>query len=395
MTRQRSVGIVILLGLASLAIITTNHVRRSSDRPVPAYTVAQVSRGDITRAVMATGQLRPWTSVEVSSQISGLVSEIYVDVDAAVRQGQVLARIDPSTYEQRLHQAQADLAAARANHALMQANASRLRDLHGQDLVTQQEYDQSAAQLQQSEAALLTRTAAVNNAQLDLDRCTITSPINGIVLFKEVEVGKMVVSSFSAPTLFVIVQLQKMRIVAPINEVDVFQLHADQVVTFAVDAFPTRHFEGRLTHIRNPYIPSEKQLQQQAQPSSIPNFEAMIEVDNQDLFLRPNLTATISIIVDKRKDVLLIPTGALRVEGLGDPSDVPQKVPIGSARNDQVATVYRLLSTDRTSTPEPVSVRLGLSNGVLTEVMSGLRNGDRVITGVVVSPDVDGPNQFL
>jgi HlyD family secretion protein len=383
---HRGWPIVLVVVLGAILVVAVFSALKKDPDPVARYTVSRVSRGDIVQAVHTIGQLGPWSSVEVSSQISGLVTEVTVDFNSKVTKGQVLARIDPSSYEQKLRQARADLEAAQANHRLTDLRAKRLRGLRDQDLVTQQEYDDAEALLQQSDATLLTGKAEVENARVDFERCTITSPIDGIVIFKQVEVGKTVVASFSAPTLFVIAQdLSKMRVIAPINEVDVGSVVVGQAATFTVDAIPDHAFEGRLTQLRSPYTPSDKQQQQQAgQQSAIPSFDAVIEVDNGDLLLRPSLTANVSIIVDRRRDVLVIPNSALRVTlpdtvGPGVSSRAAGK-PFRNA--EAAATVYRLRNGDRNGAPETVTVRLGMSDRVSTEVLSGLEPGDDVITGV-------------
>jgi HlyD family secretion protein len=301
-----------------------------------------------------------------------------------VKKGQVLARIDPSTYEQRVTQAEADLAAAEAASTLVKLSAKRLKDLREKDLVTQADYDQVQAQLEQARATLLTRRAALQNAKLDLSRCTLTSPIDGIVIFKQVEVGKTVVSSFSAPTLFVIAQdLSKMRIIAPISEVDVWAAHPGQAVTFTVDAIPDRTFNGKLTQIRNPYTPSEKQnTQSAAQQSTITNFDGVIEVDNADLLLRPSLTANVSIVVSKTEGALRIPNGALRVQIPQDPSSPHPPPPPVPPDSIDTSVVYRLPGGNRNATPEPVLVKLGITDNISTQVLGGLNEGDTVITGI-------------
>jgi HlyD family secretion protein len=375
------------LGIAAVVVIAAAVVvyakRDRDDEPKANYTIAPVSRGDIVQAVNTTGQLTPLISVEVSSQISGLVTEVNVDFNSAVKKGQVLARIDPATYEQRMRQAEADLAAAEASSTLVKLNAKRLKDLREKDLVTQAEYDQVEAQLEQARATLLTRKAVLENARLDLSRCTLTSPIDGIVIFRQVEVGKTVVSSFSAPTLFVIAQdLSKMRIIAPISEVDVWAAHPGQMVTFTVDAIPDRTFNGRLTQIRNPYTPSEKQTAQAAQQSTITNFDGVIEVDNPDLLLRPSLTANVSIVVSKTENTLRIPNGALRVQIPQDPSSPHPAPPAVPPDSVDTSVVYRLAGGNRNAVPEPVLVKLGITDNISTQVLDGLKEGDTVITGI-------------
>jgi HlyD family secretion protein len=370
-----------------LVAVALSAAKKDPD-PAARYTISRVTRGDLVQSVRTIGQLSPWSTVEVSSQISGLVTTVAVDFNEPVKKGQLLARIDPSTYEQRLRQARADLEAAQANHRLTELRTRRLRGLRKQDLVTQQEYDDAEALFQQSHAMLLTRQAAVENARVDLERCTITSPIDGVVIYKQVEVGKTVVASFSAPTLFVIAQdLRRMRVIAPINEVDIGQVAVGQPVTFTVDALPDHTFEGRLVQLRSPYTPSEKQQSQPAgQQGGIANFDAVIEVNNEDLLLRPSLTANVSIIIDRHQDVLLIPNSALRVS-------LPEIEPPPSAGADHsTATVYKLRDGKRNGVPEPVRITLGVSDRISTEVLSGLKPGDEIVTGVPTARDY-GPQR--
>jgi HlyD family secretion protein len=376
----------VALGVVLVAVVLS--AAKKDPDPAARYTVSRVTRGDLVQSVRTIGQLSPWSTVEVSSQISGLVTEVAADFNQSVKKGQLLARIDPSTYEQKLRQARADLEAAQANHRLTELRSQRLRGLRAQDLVTQQEYDDSEALFQQSQATLLTRQAAVENARVDLERCTITSPIDGVVIYKQVEVGKTVVASFSAPTLFVIAQdLRKMRVIAPINEVDIGQVAVGQTVTFTVDALPDHTFEGRLAQLRSPYTPSEKQQSQSAtQQSAIPNFDAVIEVNNNDLLLRPSLTANVSIIIDRHRDVLLIPNSALRVS-------LPEiEAPAAVQTDSSSATVYKLRDGNRNGVPEPVTVTLGVSDRISTQVLSGLRLGDEIVTGVPATRDY-GPQR--
>lgn len=343
------------------------------------YSIATVTNGDLRRAVLTTGQLTPLVSVEVSTQISGQITEVMVDFNTPVKKGQILARIDPSTYEQKLKQAQADLAAAEASHTLAKLTADRQQQLLSRAMVTQQDNDQAAAQLQQAEATLLTRRAAVENAQVDLDRCTLRSPIDGVVIYKSADVGKTVQASFSAPTLFVIAEdLRRMQIIAAVSEVDIWSVHPGQEVTFTVEALPDRTFHGRLQQIRNPYTPSDKQSTGPTTANSITTFDAVIEVDNTDQVLLPSLTANISIIVTERPHVLRLPNSALRVS-LGLP--VPPK-PAGAERATDLALVYRLPHGDRTAPPESVWIRLGVTDSITTEIVSGLNPGDTVITGI-------------
>lgn len=373
------------IAIAFVAVAIWLATRDESSIPTDAYAVATVLRGDIVQSVSTTGRLKPLVTVEISSQISGLVREVAVDFNAAVRRGQVLARIDPATYEQRLQQTTADLTAAEATYELAGRTVARLRALREQDLVTAEEYDQAQALEEQSHATLLTRRAALENARVDLQRCVITAPIDGVVIYKDVEVGKTIVSSFTAPTLFVIARdLSRMRIEAPIPEVDISSIHVGQPAMFTVDSFPGHRFEGRVMQIRSPYTPSEKQPEAASQTGAT-SFQAVIEVDNSDRLLRPSLTANVSIVIAAASNTLRIPNGALRIslqpgtfaarpEGqeslLNDASSVPT-----------LAGAYRLPGGVRNATPERVQVKIGLADSLNTEVRGGLSEGDLVITG--------------
>jgi HlyD family secretion protein len=396
-SRSRNLGIISLIVVAGGGAAAFHHFRNPSAPPQPHYTISKVTRGDVSKVVMTTGQLAPLISVEVSTQISGLITQVKVDFNSPVKRGQVLALIDPSSYQQALAQAKANLRSAEATSALARLTVDRQRQLVGKKVVSQSDFDTAEAAFEQSQALLLTQQAAVQNAQLDLDRCTITSPIDGVVIFKAADVGKTVQASFSAPTLFVIAQdLRKMQIIAPISEVDIWAVKPGQEVTFTVEALADRTFHGSLRQIRNPYTPSDKQANQtQAESSanSIATFDAVIEVDNPDLVLLPSLTATVSVVVDRHKNVLRLPNSALRVQlppAPGAPPAPPGPPPPADAASPEAApgtaTVYCLANGDRNGTPAPTSVHLGLSDSIITEVASGLKEGDTVITGITRPP---------
>lgn len=383
MVRSHFRRVAVATALAAVIAVVSVFVyssRGTGRVALPPFTTARIARGDVIQSVDTTGQLAPLVSVEVSTQISGLVTQVNVDFNSEVKSGQLLARIDPSTYQQRLRQAQADLAAAGANVTLAKVNARRLKGLRDQDLVSQAEYDAVEVQAEQADALLQMRRAAVENARVDLDRCAIYSPIDGVVIFRQIEVGKTIQASFSAPTLFVIARdLQKMRIIAPISEVDVRAVHPGQSVTFGVDAIPNHTFAGRLTQIRSSYVPTDKQQPPTSNP--VVTFDGVIEVDNQDLLLRPNLTANVSIIVRRHANVLSIPNGALRLDPAAIAASVDQRRSFVRQRGESRVTIYRLPPGDRYVRPEPVEVELGISDGVVTEVLDGLRVGDTIVTG--------------
>jgi HlyD family secretion protein len=450
---------------------------RTAEQP-PAYNTTQVARGSIRQVVTATGQLDAVLSVDVGSQISGLIVKLHADFNTVVKKDQVIAEIDPATYKQRLRQAEADLASTKASNRLQQLVTERTRELAAKSLVTQQEVDQAEAQLAQSNAALLTRQAAVENANVDLARCTIRSPIDGIVISKQTEEGKTVAASLNAPTLFTIANdLAKMQITAAVAEADIGSVSQGQPVTFTVDAFPNRAFTGTVTQVRN----APKTV------SNVVTYDTIISVDNRDLKLRPGMTANVSVIVASRENTLRIPNSALRVRlpensgvkteaaapavagaapaaaapaspgGGGNPGErrnreggnggataegggrrggfggdmTPEQrekmraviaelgiTNMREASQEQreqlrkllvergiisappapgevvvtTRTVYRLPGGNKAATPEPVSVKVGITDGIASEIIdgSGLKEGDVIITGLATVGGVAG-----
>lgn len=410
---------------------------RGSRQPAPVkFNTVSVSRGTLNQNVTATGELQPVSTVEVSSQISGLIKEVLVDYNSRVKAGDVLARIDPATYENRLRSAQADLANTTANYQLIKLNAERIKSLNARSLVSQQEADQAVAQLAQAEAQLLIRTAAVETARVDLSRCTISAPIDGLVLDRPAIAGKTVSASTSAPVLFILVNdLSQLQIKASIAEADIGNVREKQNVSFTVDAFPNQSFKGTVRQIRN----------QPVIQSNVVTYATIIDVNNDSLTLKPGMTANVSVTVEERIDVLLLPNAALRSR-LPDSVKLPAAAttsdatsPSGNATaaadpfrdllaevgykdapdsrptREQIAKV-RVLAAERgivlperrrggrnpttmpgaetsrtlyvpSGTPEalkalPVEVKLGITDGLNTEVISGLDEHAFVITGM-------------
>ena len=438
------VGIVIL---AAAAGVGWYFWKQNADKPAE-YTTLAVTRGDVTQTVTATGTLQAVTTVDVSSQISGNVAKLYVDWNSPVKKGQVLAEIDPSNYQTALNQADGQLANAKANYALMKATADRTQALFAQHLVPQSDLDTATAQLAQADAQVKIQTAAHATAEVNLARCTIFSPIDGIVISRSVDVGNTVAASLSAPVLFQIANdLSSMQIDAAISEADIGNVADKQSVTFTVDAYPNRQFHGQVSQIRN----SPKTTQ------NVVVYDTMIDVRNADLKLKPGMTANVSIIVANHSGVLKVPNSALRVRipesllppkpapvaaagkaaapaakpmtdeerrqkmtelmrdagfvrGNGPPSpDVVAKIrelakergielPAGrfggggGGEGPVTRTLYILVgTTPETAHPEPVTTKLGISDGTSTEVIDGLKEGDPVITAAVVPGAKAGP----
>ncbi len=431
--------LIVLIILAALAAAGWYFWKQSADKPAE-YTTAAITRGDLTQTVTATGTLQAVTTVDISSQISGNVAKLNVDWNSPVTKGQVLAEIDPSNYQTVLKQAEGQLANAKANYALMKANATRTQDLFAQKLIAQSDLDTALAQLAQADAQVKIQTANYDTAEVNLSRCTIYSPIDGIVISRSVDVGNTVAASFSAPVLFQIANdLRSMQIDTAVSEADIGNIQEKQRVTFTVDAYPNRQFHGVVSQIRN----SPKTTQ------NVVVYDVMIDVRNSDLKLKPGMTANVSVIIAQRPGTLKVPNGALRVRipdsllpakpaapataaatpaakplteeerrqklqelmrdagfvrGNGPPSpeviakmrDLAKERGIelpfgrfsgggGDTSGPVTRTLYVLVGSDpKTAHVEPVTVKLGISDGSATEVIEGLKEGDAVITAAVL-----------
>ncbi len=308
-------GLIALLVVLGAAGGGSWYFFRDKTEKAPEFQTTKVARGDIVQAVTATGDLQPVVIVDVGAQVSGQIKEVLVDYNSIVKAGDVLARIDEATPTQRLRQAEADLESAKASNQLIKINVERTRELHGKKLVSQQELDTSEAQLAQSNAGLLTRIATVNNAKVDLERCTIIAPIDGMVLDRKTDKGRTVNANMNAPVLFTLVNtLTRMQINAAVAEADIGNISEGQDVKFSVDAFPNRTFTGKIRQVRNAASANQ----------SVVSYATIIDVANEDLKLKPGMTANVSIIVAQKVGVVRVANGALRVRV---PQDLIVKAP--------------------------------------------------------------------
>jgi HlyD family secretion protein len=359
----------------------------------PAYQTAPVERGDVTQVVTATGTLNPVLNVQVGCQVSGRISKLYVDYNSPVTNGQLIAEIDPRTYEAQVAQATADLANARANLELQQAEAERAAELFSNKLISRSDYDTAIATLHEAQASVQIKEASLSNALANLGFCKIYSPVDGVVISRAVDVGQTVAASLSAPTLFQIANdLTRMQIDAAVDEADIGGVKVGEAVDFTVDAYPNRTFHGVVTQVRNA-------------PTTVNNvvtYDTVIGVTNSDYSLKPGMTASVSIIVAQRTNVLVIPNSALRFRPAGEETNAlvaasnfnPGNAPAGPRRRGpggrnrgesppaNLHTVYLL--NPATGKPEPVQIQTGITDNIDTEVISGLKEGDNVITGLQI-----------
>src|SRR6188472_1595321 len=372
--------LIVIAGLLVIAFV----VRHLRDNGAATYQTANVTRGPITQAVTATGTLNPVVNVQVGSQVSGNIAKLFVDFNSKVKAGQVVAQIDPALFQATVTQAEGDLASAQAALELAKVNATRMQELFTRKTSSQADLDQAMANLHQAEANVKIKQGALDRARADLEHCTITSPIDGVVISRSVDVGQTVAASLQAPVIFTIANdLTKMQIDANVAEADVGAVTVGQDVDFSVDAFPSRTFHGKVVQVRNAPITVQ----------NVVTYDTVIGVRNPDLKLKPGMTANVSIIVAHKDDVLQIKNAALRFR---PPDATPVETRrMGTSRTGRPGggrgvphesaerTVYVL--PPRTSRPQPLRIKTGISDGIGTEVVEGLKEGDRVATAELAS----------
>jgi HlyD family secretion protein len=380
--------LAVVAGLLIIALF----VRQCRNGGAANYQTAAITRGPITQAVTATGTLNPVINVQVGSQVSGNIAKLFVDFNSQVKAGQVVAQIDPALFQATVTQAEGDLANAQAALELAKLNATRTQELFAKKTSSQADVDQAMANLHQSEANVKIKQGALDKAKADLDHCTITSPIDGVVISRSVDVGQTVAASLQAPVIFAIANdLTKMQIDSNVAEADVGVVKVDQNVDFTVDAFPMQTFHGKVVQVRNAPITVQ----------NVVTYDTVIGVRNPDLKLKPGMTANVSIIVAHKDDVLQIKNAALRYRP-------PDATPVetkqtrtsrpgrpgggrgGAAQESRAErTVYVLPSG--ASRPKPAQIRTGISDGIITEVIEGLKEGDRVVTAEL-APTTNAPS---
>ena len=410
MQKKRSwrwLGWVLVLAAAAWGGWRWHQARGANGNGVVAYRTVPLARGEIIQTVTANGALGAVQTVQVGSEVSGKITELFADYNSAVTNGQVLARLDASTYERQLEQSRAELESAQASLQLAGANFKRAQELRAADLVSQADFDQAEATLAQARASLRMKEASLSKVQVDLEKTTIYSPMDGVVISRAVDVGQTVAASLNAPVLFTLAQdLRQMRIEAQISEADVGGVAEGQAVNFTVDAFPAETFTGLVSQVR--YEPVTNQ--------GVVNYIAIVDVDNGELKLRPGMTANASIITAKREDVLRLPNAALRFRppegavvadperggrpaGAESPAGGEEQARKGEWRREHGGAEWS--GHDRRGGGENGAadrklvyvqeekgglrrqpVRLGISDGTWTEVNGpALQEGDLIVTG--------------
>lgn len=329
------------------------------------YTEAEATTQDVTTSVTATGTIEPVTSVDVGTQVSGIVSKLYVDYNSVVKAGDIIAELDRTNLISELSSAQANLKSAQSDLDYQKTNHERFKALYDKGLISANDYEQARLSYIKAEQTVTHQKQSVKKAQTNLGYATITSPIDGVVLKKEVEEGQTVASSFNTPTLFTIARdLTDMRVIADVDEADIGNVTEGQRVSFTVDAFPNDTFQGAVTQVR----------QQPTTESNVVTYEVVISAPNQDLKLKPGLTANVSIYTLEMPNVLAVPNKALRFK----PSEAMLNE--GETITD-VESPVKVWTKDG-SNLRAIAIQTGVTNGTLTQVTGGLAAGTKVIVDV-------------
>lgn len=351
--------VVVLLGLGAYLFMGGKAEQEIN------YETAKVQRATIGSTVTATGTIEPVTEVEVGTQVSGIISKIYVDYNSEVKKGQLIAELDRTNLTSELASAKSNLEAAGSDLSYQKANHNRMKTLHDKGLVSDDEYETARLSLQQAESTYAMRKEAVAKAQTNLGYAYITSPINGVILSKAVEEGQTVAAGFTTPTLFTIAQdLTDMRVIADVDEADIGGVAEGQKVEFTVDAYPNETFEGQVTQVR----------QEATTESNVVTYEVVISAPNPSLKLKPGLTANVTIHTLEQPNLLSVPTKALRFTPTADLLRKGDKI--------QDCQGTKKVWVREGNVIKAYAVQTGITNGTLTQIVSGVKEGAEVITEI-------------
>jgi HlyD family secretion protein len=385
------------IGAAALALVLVYRWWTApADDGIVGYLTAKVDRGTIEQTVTATGTVNPVKTVQVGTYVSGPILALDVDFNSPVKRGQRVAKIDPATFAVKVRQAEANLATARAkveksraDRALKQLQFERNKTLLARNLIAQNDVDtaksdadQADAQLALDQAAVMQSQASLDEAAVNLNYTDIVSPVDGVVVSRNVDVGQTVAASFQTPTLFLIAEdLTKMQVDTNVSESDVGRVRVDQAATFTVDAYPGVPFHGAVAQVRNAPITVQ----------NVVTYDVVIAVDNANQELKPGMTANVTVTTDRRDDVLRVPVRALRFKpeepGAAKPAAKPAAHPARKGAPD--STVYVL---DESGKPAPVKVKVGIRDNQNAEVTGGdLTEGADAVIGVKREPTTVTP----
>ena len=380
MPSRRLVFVLGLAAAAALAVVGRGWLR--GDGGAVEYVTAPVDRGPVTATVTATGTANPVTIVQVGTYVSGPIQALYADYNTPVRRGQPLAKIDPRPFQVKVDATRAELANARAGLEKSRADAQlkalslrRTRALHARGIVSASDLDlaesqdrQARAQVALAEAAVVSAEARLREAEVSLAYTDIVSPVDGVVVSRNVSVGQTVAATFQTPTLFLVAgDLTKMQVSASVSESDIGAVAAGQEATFSVDAYPAETFRGRVEQVRNAPVTLQ----------NVVTYDVIVTADNTDLRLRPGMTANVTIVTATRADALRVATGALRFR---PPADADGD--LAAAAPGRAGDGPRVWVLDTSGAPRAVPVTTGVVDDRFTEVTGGLEEGQRVVVAI-------------
>ena len=358
----------IAVGVVAVAVVAYLLLSGGKKEEKVEFETAKVEQGNIQTSITATGTIEPVTSVTVGTQVSGIVSKLYVDYNSVVKKGQVIAELDKTNLISELNTAKANLSSAQSTATYEQSNYNRYKTLYDKGLVSADEYESALLSYRKAKEQVVTATQSVQKAQTNLGYATITSPIDGVVLSKSVEEGQTVAASFNTPELFTIAQdLTEMRVIADIDEADIGGVKEGQRVSFTVDAFPDDKFEGQVTQVR----------QQATTESNVVTYEVVISAPNNDLKLKPGLTANVTIFTLEKNGVLVAPAKALRF--------MPNEALLHKEETIEDVEAPQKLWTKEGNVFKAHKVETGTTNGMLTEIVSGISAGTEVLVDFNIS----------
>ena len=364
-----AVGVIIVAGIAIWAF-----GGQAKKRKV-VYETATVDRANISNSVTATGTIEPVTEVEVGTQVSGIIDRLYADYNSVVTKGQLIAEMDKVTLQSELASQKATYDGAKAEYEYQQKNYERNKGLHEKQLISDTDYEQSLYNYQKAKSAFDSSKASLAKAERNLSYATITSPIDGVVISRDVEEGQTVASGFETPTLFTLAaDLTQMQVVADVDEADIGDVEEGQRVSFTVDAYPNDVFEGKVTQIR---LGATSSSSSTTTTTTVVTYEVVISAHNPDLKLKPRLTANITIYTLDKQGVLSVPAKALRF--------TPAVPLVGSnAVVKDCEGEHKVWTREGdTFTAHPVSI--GISNGIVTEITGGINEGTQIVSDAVIS----------
>ena len=378
----------IIIFAAVIAVVLAMGIYFYSRQPQEiTYKTAKVERGAIVSSVSATGNLAAVVTVQVGTQVSGTIQKLFVDFNSPVKKGQTIAQIDPALFSAQVEQsrgnylnAQATLQKAKADLTDAKRNLERYRQLIKDGIVSQSDYDtaenryeQAAATVKASEGSVAQNHGTYSQALTNLKYATIKSPVDGIVVSRNVDVGQTVAASFQTPTLFTIAQdLTKMEIDTSVDEADISRIMVGQAVTFTVDSYPENRFTGKVSQIRNAPIVTQ----------NVVTYVVVVSVDNKELKLKPGMTANVTVETARKDDVLKIPSAALRFKpkGVKEAKESKEKTAVAEPRKPKKELGQKVFILTADSKPRPVSVKTGISNDGQVELVEGnLKENDEVI----------------